>query len=203
MGGKRGAFWIVLGALLVTAALFLQLRNVKQEQTGGRQSAQVLRQMQQTLPQKAAMQVEEANQMPEYCRFPEKEMPTVLIDGQAYIGVLEIPKISLQLPIHAQCADALLRSAPCCYAGTAYQNGFVIAGHNYSSHFGALPQLTSGDSILFTDIEGNAFSYRVAGFETLGPSQTEEMTNSGYALTLFTCTYGGASRISIRCNRAD
>lgn len=203
MGGKRGAFWIVLGALLVTAALFLQLRNVKQEQTGGRQSAQVLRQLQKTLPQKAAMQEKESIQMPEYCRFPEKEMPTVMIDGQAYIGVLEIPKISLRLPIHAQCSDALLRCAPCCYAGTAYQNGFVIAGHNYSSHFGALPQLTGGDSVYFTDTEGNAFSYRVAGFETLKPSQTEEMTNSGYALTLFTCTYGGTSRISIRCNRAD
>lgn len=187
----------------MTAALFLQLRNVKIEKTGGRESAQVLRKMQQTLPQKAAIQGEEPIQMPEYCRFPEKEMPTVMIDGQAYIGVLEIPKISLQLPIHAQCSDALLRCAPCCYAGTAYQNGFVIAGHNYSSHFGALLQLTSGDSVYFTDTGGNAFSYRVAGFETLKPLQTEEMTNSGYALTLFTCTYGGASRISIRCNRTE
>jgi sortase A len=43
----------------------------------------------------------------------------------------------------------------------------------------------------------------VAEVETLEPTAVEEMTNSGYALTLFTCTYGGQSRVTVRCDLVD
>ena len=54
----------------------------------------------------------------------------------------------------------------------------------------------------FCDLDGNVFVYRAAAKETLAPEDTEEMTDSGWALTLFTCTTGGAYRLAIRCERA-
>ena len=41
--------------------------------------------------------------------------------------------------------------------------------------------------------------YTVAEVTTLEPTAVEQMTDSGYNLTLFTCTYGGKSRVTVRC----
>jgi len=36
--------------------------------------------------------------------------------------------------------------------------------------------------------------------ETLPANATEEMITSGFDLSLYTCTPGGASRVTVRCN---
>ena len=40
-----------------------------------------------------------------------------------------------------------------------------------------------------------------AFLEILQPTAVEEMTSGDYDLTLFTCTYGGATRFTVRCLR--
>lgn len=199
MKNRCGAVWIAAGILLLTAAFALHLSNTARERYGGRASTFALAQLEQKQKKAEKSQKTEAA-LPAYRAFPEMEMPTASVGGISYVGVLEIPAISLKLPIHAQCSNALLRSAPCCYAGSAYAGNFVIAGHNYSSHFGALSGLEPGDAVYFTDADGNVFDYAVAELETLAPSQVRAMKHSEYALTLFTCTYGGASRITVRCS---
>ena len=47
----------------------------------------------------------------------------------------------------------------------------VIAGHNYSSHFGNLKNLSQDDTVIFTDVDGNRFHYRVIELETLAPDE--------------------------------
>ena len=69
------------------------------------------------------------------------------------------------------------------------------------SHFGALKELNEGDGVFFTDMDGNRFSYRVKETEILPPGAVEEMTTGDWELTLFTCTFGGASRVTVRCSR--
>ena len=60
-----------------------------------------------------------------------------------------------------------------------------------------------GDELSFTDADGNVFYYTVDEIETLSPFATEEMTSSGWDLTLFTCTVGGASRVTVRCEKVE
>lgn len=38
-------------------------------------------------------------EMPEFVHNPQMEMPEKVIDGQIYIGVVEIPTLSLRLPV--------------------------------------------------------------------------------------------------------
>ena len=73
---------------------------------------------------------------PDYILNPEMDMPTQEVDGQSYIGVLELQPLGLSLPIISQWSYPGLRIAPCRYTGSAYQNDLVIAAHNYTSHFG-------------------------------------------------------------------
>lgn len=59
--------------------------------------------------------------------------------------------------------------------------------------------LNIGDSVNFTDMDGNVHSYRVAALETLAPEDVDGMLSGDWNLTLFTCTLGGKSRVTVRC----
>ena len=134
---------------------------------------------------------------------PEKmptEMATVKVDGYDCIGVLSVPVLDLELPVLTDWSYAKLKKAPCHYYGTYYEKDFVIAAHNYQSHFGKLSELQPKDLILFTDVSGTVYCYEVALLETLPGNATEEMIASGFDLSLYTCTPGGASRVTVRCN---
>ena len=53
----------------------------------------------------------------------------------------------------------------------------------------------------FTDVEGNVLSYTVAETELLDGSDVEAMEAGDWDLTLFTCTVGGKTRVTVRCLR--
>ena len=139
--------------------------------------------------------------VPDYVLNPEMDMPEEQIDGQTYIGVLEIQALSLSLPVISAWSYPNLKIAPCRYAGSVYLDNMVIAAHNYQSHFGKLETLSQNDEVSFTDMDGNVFAYKVAEIETLSPYAIEEMTAGDWDLTLFTCTVGGQSRMAVRCER--
>ena len=127
-------------------------------------------------------------------------MPAAQVDGYDCIGVLTIPVLNLELPVLADWSYAKLKVAPCHYFGSCYEKNFVIAAHNYPSHFGKLSELQPKDLILFTDISGSVYGYEVVLLETLPANATEEMITSGFDLSLYTCTPGGASRVTVRCS---
>jgi len=129
-----------------------------------------------------------------------KEMLTMPVDGYDCIGVLSIPVLELELPVLTDWSYAKLKIAPCHYFGSYYEKDFVIAAHNYQSHFGRLSELQPKDLILFTDISGTVYCYEVVLLETLPANATEEMITSGFDLSLYTCTPGGASRVTVRCS---
>ena len=130
------------------------------------------------------------------------EMATVKVDGYDCIGILSIPVLELELPVLTDWSYTKLTKAPCHYYGTYYEKDFVIAAHNYKSHFGRLSQLQPGDIVIFTDVSGIDHCYEVVLLETLPKEATREMIASGFALSLYTCTPGGASRVTVRCDYA-
>jgi len=140
---------------------------------------------------------------PDYILNPNMNMPVMQIDGEAYIGLVEIPALGLKLPVMDEWSYPRLKKSPCRYAGSAYQNNLVISAHNYESHFGRLKELNEGSRISFTDSDGNRFLYEVVLVETLMPTDIKEMTSGEFDLTLFTCTVGGQYRVTVRCDRVD
>ena len=128
------------------------------------------------------------------------EMATVEVDGYDCIGILSIPVLELELPVLTDWSYAKLKNAPCHYYGNYYEENFVIAAHNYQTHFGRLSQLQAGDIVIFTDVTGTDHCYEVVLLETLPKEATLEMITSGFDLSLYTCTPGGASRVTVRCN---
>ncbi len=207
---KRGKLCTALGLLLLLAALLLTAYNLWRDAMASISVDFVLEHLTPALSSRQAAlpalpsgeDLEEAF-IPDYVLNPEMAMPEETIDGRNYIGVLDIPALDLSFPIISEWSYDALQIAPCRYSGSAYLDNLVIAGHNYRSHFASLPQLQPGDSVTFTDMDGNVFSYEVSSLETLSPYAISDMTSGDWDLTLFTCTVGGQSRLAIRCDRTE
>ena len=207
MKPKRGTAWINLGLLLLAAALFLAAYNRNESYQAQRQSDVVLEEMsqalEQTVPAQTVPRQTEPPELPEAMEEPQREMPVRTIRGRDYIGVLTIPALELELPVLSQWDYTNLRIAPCRYEGSVYNGSLILCAHNYSSHFGRLKSLREGDVVQFTDMDDNVYTYQVVGLETLSPTDVEGMESGDWDLTLFTCTVGGQSRVTVRLERTD
>ena len=206
-----GRIWINTGLLLLTAALFLWAYNGQESRRAGDSAQQVITELTQSLTQEAAteggatpeQEKAPAVKLPEYLLDDQREMPEKTVNGRDYIGVLSIPSLNLELPVLSQWSYPNLKVAPCRYSGSLYQNNLVICAHNYASHFGRLKTLQPGDTLLFTDMDDQVVSFQMVERETLEPNDEEAMTTGQWDLTLFTCTPGGQTRVTVRFQRAD
>lgn len=196
---RVGPLLMAAGLLLVLCAAALAGYNLWDGARAGREATRVLEQLPQALPDS-----ETPEETPEYLLNPQMEMPLAWVDGYAYVGRLEIPDLGLTLPVMDEWTEAGAKIAPCRYAGSAYLDNLVIAGHNYSGHLQGVEKLEMGAEVRFSDLDGNLFSYAVTGIETLNPTQVEEMVEKdGWDLTIFTCNYDGSVRLAVRCGRAE
>ncbi len=133
----------------------------------------------------------------------DEEMKVTEIDGYGYIGYLSIPALNLDLPVMSEWDYGRLKISPCRYYGSTKTDNLVIAAHNYRLHFGYLGKLKPGDDVVFTDMESETRRYKVDSVELLLPTDAHKVKDSGDALILYTCTYGGAKRITVRCSYAE
>ncbi len=204
--GKRGRVALILaGALLLTAAIGLAGYNRLADLRAGRRAADVIERISpQTLDSaETADPAPGEEQIPDFLLDPDRDMPETELDGVRYVASLEIPALHLELPVVSRWSYEALEIAPCRYSGTVYQNNLVIAGHNYSTHFGRLRSLSLGDRVTVTDMDGNRFCFRVAEVHNISPDKAEEVTDSEWDLTLFTCTPGGQTRFCVCCDRIE
>ena len=134
---------------------------------------------------------------PDPTALPES-MPEVMADGYAYIGYVRIPSLELELPVLSDWDYEKLRIAPCRQFGSLYTEDLVIAAHNYDRHFGHLKELEPGAAASFTDMAGNRMEFVLAEIRILDPNDPvseEDVSSSGHAMVLYTCTKGGQSRV--------
>jgi sortase A len=124
---------------------------------------------------------------------------TVWIDGASYIGIISIPLLDINLPVNQDWSYPALKKSPCRYSGSIHDNTLVVAAHNYDRHFGNIARLSTGDPVILLCAGGIERRYETVSVETVDPGDTDSVINSGYDLTLFTCTYGGQARTVVRC----
>ena len=195
----------LIGVLFIFAAAALYGFNRLEDGIAGRQAGAALTEFHEQVSAAEAADIYHpiglaAEQyVPDYILNPGMEMPTTQINGKLYVGSLYFPTLKLELPVISEWSYPDLKIAPCIYTGSIYRSDAVIAAHNYTSHFGRLTELSPGDLVRFTDVDGNEFNYEVAVQEVLDPRAREEMIASGFDLSLFTCTRGGAARFTLRC----
>lgn len=128
--------------------------------------------------------------------------------ARTFVGVLRIPALDLQLAVGAIADEDALSDSPCRLVGSAYADDMVVLGRNIGGHFGRLTALSPGDDVSFTDVDGNAFEYRVASIDQLPADEADAAADldggaslsDGYPLTLVTTSTGGEYRILVHCS---
>ena len=188
---KKSKIWITVGIILIFAAFGLTAYNYYEDYQANRHAQHVTEEL------AGKIKTEHTDEL--YKMNPDIEMPTKTVDGIAYIGVLEVPKLSLELPVMSHWSYDGLKIAPGRYKGSVYQRNIIIAGHNYRSHFSRLKTLDIGSKIWFIDVEGNRFEYKISDIEIIKGTNVKQMEKGTWDMTLFTCTYGGQNRMALRC----
>ena len=196
MRSKLGILSMVLGVCLMLGAAFLHYANQREDHIAQEAVTDVMPQLVQQIQTQTATEatVSQEETIPELeLQIPvelltdeDKKMTEAEINGYLYIGYLSVPDLGLELPILSSWSYPKLNISPCRYTGSIRGEDLVLMAHNYNSHFGRLSQLDLGDTILFTD---------------MAPTDVVEMTSGDFDLTLFTCTYGGGSRVTVYCDR--
>lgn len=197
MRKRAGIVCMILGTALLLAALSLFLWNRKESREAEESVKRILPEVVEQIRKPGSPdRPEEGTGDPDPY---DPAMTEVEIDGSAYIGYLSLPALGLELPVMAEWDYTRLRIAPCRYTGSAKTGNLVICAHNYDRHFGPIRNLASGDEVYFTDMDGVVWQYAVETVDILAPTDIDSMTAGEYDLTLFTCTYGGQSRVTVRC----
>ena len=187
---KRVMF-VILGVCMIAAGSLWLARNRQESDHAGAESVSVIPILRQELMETS---VEEGPTVPQMF-----EMTEIEVNGRIYIGLLEIPKLELELPVLSVWNEENAKAAPCRFIGSIYQNNLIICAHNYKSHFGRLQELEVGDEVRFTDLDGNQIRFQTSGFEVLAGTAWMEMESGDWDLTLFTCIHQGKDRFVVRC----
>ncbi len=212
---KTGVICITAGLLLILGALMLYSHNRLEQANAERAVSEVLPSLIEQIEERAALTEPSAESTAESGECSDSSEPsvdgvipaqeqiekTVIIDGYSYIGYIGIPSKDLLLPVMSDWSYKQLKLAPCRFSGGVYTDDLVLMAHYYDCHFGALRELSFGDTVNFTDAEGKLTEYTVVLLEQLSPDEVSEMTYGGYDLTLFTCTSDTKSRIAVRCEK--
>lgn len=199
---------MAVGAVLILSALLLLLYNRCEDAQAGREAESLLVSVEAVISAQSSDGSaetepgrEETTAMPTTAEPLDPEMPVAMLNGYGYVGCVEIPALSLKLPVMSEWDYTRLAIAPCRQFGSSRTDDLVIAAHNYEGHFGRLKDLSVGNTVVFTDMEGIVNTYRVELIETLGPKEVDAVQNSGYDLVLYTCTRDGQARVTVFCNR--
>ena len=113
---------------------------------------------------------------------------------QGTIGIISIPKIEVNVALSEGVDVETLKYAVGHFTGTPMpgkKGNFCVAGHRsyaYNEYFNRLDELTIGDKITVTTIDGE-FTYEVYESKVVRPEETSVLDNTERSeITLVTCT---------------
>jgi len=130
--------------------------------------------------------------------FSVMDMPALSVEGEDFIGLVEIPNYGVKLPLCGDWQPTKLSMYPCCFCGTVYDGSLVIGGSDVQ--FGSLKTIGHGDVVMVTDMTGAVFSYRVERITRSGSADAQTLQSNEFDLTLFIRDPYTLEYVLVRCN---
>ena len=230
---KGSMLFVIAGLILLLGAGGLALNNFIEAENAGRDNAAAVESLVELIPTRAPLptaapptalpsptekpmpsETPSQEETPAPSEAPQEEtpapidvpaatMPSVSLNGEDFVAVLEIPSVGLSVAVQKDWSYPKLRRTPCRYYGSVYDGDIMIAAHNYPTHFGRLKDVAVGAEVRLTDMEGNVFEYSVSELTVLQPDQGADLFDGDWDLTMFTCTKSGKARVVVRCKRSE
>ena len=110
-------------------------------------------------------------------------MPVLSLDGTDFIGILEIPRYDSVLPVCANWDNPI--RYPCCLSGSIYDGTIQIGGTSQTGQYDFYREISVGDSVFFTDMEGNRYTLTVSNLRYEKHADASALQSCEASLTLF------------------
>ena len=180
---------IIVGSCLLAAAMVLLIVwqwNIRTAEQKSKEYAAVIREL---IP-------EPQGAVPEERR--DNAMATLSVDGTDFVGLLEIPKYDSVLPV---CDDwGNPAKYPCRCNGSVYDRTMQIGGTSQKGQYDFYRDISVGDNVFFTDMEGNRFSYTVSDICYENNADQSTLQRKESSLTLFIKNIYAFEYIIIYCD---
>lgn len=180
---------IIIGVCLLAAAtilLFVWQRNIHASEQKAKEYVSVISEL---IP-------EPQGAVPEERR--DNTMSTLSIDGTDFVGILELPQYDSALPVCAKWGRP--SKYPCKFSGSVYDRTLQIGGTSQKGHYDFYRDISVGDSVFFTDMEGNRFSYSVTNIRYEKNADQSTLLREDASLTLFIKNMYAFEYIIISCD---
>lgn len=115
----------------------------------------------------------------------DMNMPMLEMDGENFIGILEIPLYGKQLPVCGSWSRYKVSAFPCRYYGNLYDGSLIIGGSDMVGQFDFLRTVSIGDSVLLTDMTGGRYLYTVQWVHRTSDVSAENLMSDTADLVLF------------------
>ena len=131
----------------------------------------------------------------------DNTMSTLSIDGIDFIGLLEIPCYGSALPV---CADwGSPTRYPCQFSGSIYDRTMQIGGTSQTGQYDFYREISVGDAVYFTDMEGSRFAYCVTDVRYEKRADQTALRQKEASLTLFIKNVYAFEYIIVFCDVAS
>ena len=185
---KNKIFIIVGAALLViaTAVLIVWQWGIRSSQKRAEAYVDTLCAL---MPEPQAAPVQERR---------DNAMPILSLDGKDFVGILEMPRYGSALPV---CADwGEVGEYPCRFEGSVYDRTIKIGATTQQGQYDFYREISVGDAVFFTDMEGNRYTYTVTDIRCEKSADRDTLQREEAALTLFIKNVYALEYIVIFCN---
>ncbi len=184
---RRVVLIVGIGLLAVAAAvLILWQWGIHTAATEAKEYVQTIRSL---IP-------EPQSAVPEQRR--DNTMATLSVDETNFVGILEMPSYDAALPV---CADwGEVSQYPCRFGGSIYDGSLCIGTTSQSGQYDFYREISVGDLVYFTDMEGNRYTFTVTNLRYAKHADRESLQSGESALTVFVKNIYALEYLIVNCD---
>ena len=127
----------------------------------------------------------------------DNSMPVLSLEGEDYIGILEIPAFGSVLPVGAHWGHS--SRYPCRLSGSVYDGSIRIGATTQAGQYDFYRDISVGNALYFTDMTGNRYGYVVVDIRYTRHAGEETPDSREADLTLFLQNVYAFEYIQIYC----
>lgn len=113
----------------------------------------------------------------------DDRVPVLSIDKMDFIGILEMPRYESTLPVSSDWGH--LTKYPCRFSGSIYDRTIQIGATSQKGQYDFYREISVGDTVIFTDVEGNQYTYRVTNLRYESHADQTTLNREESDFTLF------------------
>lgn len=190
---KRWNLFQILGVLLILSSLGFLIFTQLQAVSSQKKTTTLCAQIEALLPQRTSGMAGS---------YSNPEMPILQLQGDDFIGLVEVSAFGLKLPIGSEWDTSKLTAYPCRLYGSVYNSTLILGGSDQAGQFDFFKNTDLGCVVTVTDMTGAEYTYTVFRVDRSKTADADKLMDQGSDLTLYVRDRYSMDYIILRCHNS-